>query len=95
MGAAATKSGRSGTSGRAVPGERDGKVYARNRCREASSSSTSSNPVDLGWCAVRTRLTGVTSQVTSGVGNCRDGCMCRAWQVVVKVYGVATTRPPG
>src|SRR3954463_2925443 len=58
MGAAATKSGRSGTTGRAVPGERDGKVYERNRCREASSSSTSSNPVDLGWCAVRTRPRG-------------------------------------
>ena len=53
VGAAATKSGRFGTTGRAVPGEQDGKVYARNRCREASSSSTSSNPVDLGWCAVR------------------------------------------
>jgi hypothetical protein len=36
VGAAATKSGRSGTTGRAVPGERDGKVYVRNRCRKAS-----------------------------------------------------------
>jgi len=36
MGAAATKSGRFGTTGRAVPGEQNGKVYARNRCRKAS-----------------------------------------------------------
>jgi len=27
--------------------------------------------------------------------NCRNGCMCRVRQVVVKVYGVATTRPQG
>ena len=95
VGAAATKSGRFGTTGRAVPGEQDGKVYVRNRCREAASSSTSSNPMDLGWCAVRTHPVVVTSQVASGVGNCQDGGMCRAWQVVVKVYGVATTRPQG
>jgi hypothetical protein len=56
VGAAATKSGRFGTAGRAVLGEQDGKVYARNRCREASSSSTRSNPVDLGGIAVRTRI---------------------------------------
>ena len=29
------------------------------------------------------------------VGNCRDGLVCRARQVVVKVCGVATTRPQG
>ena len=28
-------------------------------------------------------------------GNCRVGGMCWARQVVVKVYGVATTRPQG
>ena len=32
VGAAATKLGRPGTAGRVGPGERDGKVYARNRC---------------------------------------------------------------
>jgi hypothetical protein len=35
-GAASTKSRRSGTAGWAGRGERDGKVYARNRCRYAS-----------------------------------------------------------
>ena len=96
MGAAATKSGRFGTTGRAVPGERDGKVYARNRCCEASSSSTSSNPVDLGWCAVRTRPSWwLPARWPTGAGNCRDGCMCRAWQVVVKVYGVAMNETAG
>ena len=29
------------------------------------------------------------------VGNCRNGGMCRVRQVVVKVYGVATTMPQG
>jgi hypothetical protein len=29
------------------------------------------------------------------VGNCRVGGVCWARQVVVKVYGVATTRPQG
>ncbi|WP_372470443.1 Tn3 family transposase [Nonomuraea aurantiaca] len=37
VGAASTKSGRSRTAGWAGPGEREGKVYARNRCRYASS----------------------------------------------------------
>ena len=55
VGAAATKSGRSGTAGWAGPGERDGTVYVRNRCCKASSSPTSSKPVDVGWVAVRTR----------------------------------------
>src|SRR3954468_19108157 len=76
MGAAATKSGRSGTTGRAVPGERDGTVYARNRCREASSSSTSSNPVDLGWCAVRTHPRGGHQP-----GGCRGGELSGRWYV--------------
>lgn len=35
-GAAATKSGRPSTAGWAGSGERDGKVYARNRCRKTS-----------------------------------------------------------
>ena len=55
VGAAATKSGRPSTAGWVGPGERDGMVYERNRCCKASSSQTSSNPVDVGWAAVRTR----------------------------------------
>ena len=55
VGAASTKSGRPSTTGWVGPGERDGKVYARNRCRYASSGNASSNPVDVGWFAVRTR----------------------------------------
>lgn len=35
VGAASTKSGRFSTAGWAGPGERDEKVYARNRCRYA------------------------------------------------------------
>src|SRR4051812_25307387 len=76
VGAAATKSGRFGTTGRAVPGEQDGKVYARNRCREASSSSASSNPVDLGWCAVRTQPGGGHQP-----GGCRGGELSGRWYV--------------
>src|SRR6266571_2157451 len=55
-GAASTKSRRLGTAGWAGRGERDGKVYARNRLRYASSRAASSNPADSGWFAVRTRL---------------------------------------
>jgi len=55
-GAVSTKSRRSSTTGWAERGERDEKVYERNRCRYASSRVASSNPVDLGWLAVRTRL---------------------------------------
>ena len=35
------------------------------------------------------------SLAVARVGNCRNGCMCRVRQVVVKVYGVATTMPQG
>jgi hypothetical protein len=55
VGAASTKSGRPSTAGWVGPGERDGKVYGRNRCRYASSGNASSNPVDVGWFAVQTR----------------------------------------
>ncbi len=55
-GAASTKSRRLGTAGWAGRGERDGKVYARNRLRYASSRAASSNPADSGWFAVRTRF---------------------------------------
>jgi len=54
-GAASTKSRRFSTAGWAGRGERDGKVYERNRLRYASSFCASSNPVDAGWIAVRTR----------------------------------------
>lgn len=81
------KSGRFGTSGRAVPGERDGKVYARNRCRKASSSSTSSNPVDLGWCAVQNCPGWRQPDAVQG-GELSGRFMCRVRQVVVKVYDV-------
>ena len=54
-GAASTKSRRPGTAGWAGRGEQDGKVYARNRLRYASSRAASSNPADSGWFAVRTR----------------------------------------
>jgi len=37
----------------------------------------------------------VVNQATARAGNCQNGGMCRVWQVVVKVYGVATTRPQG
>jgi hypothetical protein len=53
--AASTKSRRSSTAGWAGRGERDGKVYERNRCCYASSFCTSSNPVDVGWDAAHTR----------------------------------------
>jgi hypothetical protein len=56
VGAASTKSRRSGTAGWAGRGERDGKVYERNRLRYASSRAASSNPADPGWYAVRTCL---------------------------------------
>src|SRR5262249_17346441 len=52
--ATSTKSRRSRTTGWAGRGEQDGKVYARNRLRYASRQLASSNPVDLGWFAVRT-----------------------------------------
>jgi hypothetical protein len=55
-GAASTKSGRPRTAGWGGSGERDGKVYVRNRCCYASSGNASSNPVDVGWFAVQTRL---------------------------------------
>jgi hypothetical protein len=55
VGAASTKSGRFRTAGWVGPGERDGKVYERNRCRYASSGNASSNPVDVGWYAVHVR----------------------------------------
>ncbi len=40
-------------------------------------------------------VVGAVSQTVVGVGNCRNGGMCRVRQVVVKVYGVATTMPQG
>lgn len=51
----------------------------------------SSNPVDVGWCAVRTRrpaLLGV-------MGNFRLGIRRLGRKVMVKVYGVAMMMPQG
>jgi hypothetical protein len=50
---------------------------------------TSSNPVDVGWCAVRTRLS------EGWPGNSWVGVTGLAWEVTVKVYGVAVTMPQG
>jgi hypothetical protein len=85
VGAASTKSGRSGTAGRAGPGERDEKVYARNRCCYASASS---NPADVGWFAVRTRL-------RFEVGNSLPGIARWGGEAMVNVYGVAMAMPQG
>jgi len=50
---------------------------------------TSSNPVDMGWGAARTaRPAGVG-------GNSGEGATGLAWEVAVKVYGVAVTMPQG
>jgi hypothetical protein len=38
---------------------------------------------------------GLHAMQLRAVGNCRVGGMCWARQVVVKVYGVATTKPQG
>jgi hypothetical protein len=71
VGAASTKLGRLRTAGWVGPGERDGKVYARNRCCYASSGNASSNPVDVGWFAVQTRP-------SFRAGNSRFGMLFRA-----------------
>jgi hypothetical protein len=63
--------GRLRTAGWVGPGERDGKVYARNRCCYASSGNASSNPVDVGWFAVQTRP-------SFRAGNSRFGMLFRA-----------------
>jgi len=51
---------------------------------------TSSNPVDMGWWAVRTR-----PSVVDGSGNSWAGATGLAREVAVKVYGVAVTTPQG
>jgi hypothetical protein len=88
VGAASTKLGRPRTTGWVGPGERDGKVYARNRCRYASSGNASSNPVDVGWFAVQTRL-------ADWAGNFRSGIALQGREATVKVYGVAVAMPQG
>jgi len=55
-GAAPTTTGRVSTTGWRGSGKRDGKVYARNRRVKPLKTGASSNPVDVGWIAVRTRL---------------------------------------
>ena len=88
VGAASTKSGRPSTTGWVGPGERDGKVYVRNRCRYASSGNASSNPVDVGWFAVQTCP-------TFRAGNSWSGIALLGWEATVKVYGVAVAMPQG
>ena len=88
VGAASTKLGRPRTTGWAGPGERDGKVYARNRCRYASSRNASSNPVDVGWFAVQTCS-------SFRAGNFWSGIALRDREATVKVYGVAVAMPQG
>ena len=75
------KSGRFGTTGRAVPGERDGKVYARNRCRKAlivDQFEPGGSGLDSG--AYPGRAASARRRV--GSGNCRNG-LCvgsgRSW----------------
>jgi hypothetical protein len=50
---------------------------------------TSSNPVDMGWVAVRTHC------AFRAVGNSRLGSTGLVREVTVKVYGVAVTMPQG
>jgi hypothetical protein len=89
VGAAPTKSSRFGTTGRAGLGERDEKVYARNRCSKASSCRASSKPVDRGWNAVRTHSNALR------VGNFQAEVDHLVWETTVKVYGVAVVIPQG
>lgn len=51
---------------------------------------TSSNPVDVGWVAVRT--VGLDG---GSCGNSWEGATGLAWEVMVKDYGVAVTMPQG
>jgi len=55
----------------------------------------SSNPVDMGWFAVRTRVAEPCGRWFGGVGNSGAGIDCLAREVMVKVYGVAMARPQG
>ena len=88
-GAASTKSGRPRTTGWVGPGERDGKVYARNRCCYASSGNASSNPVDVGWYAVQIHSPLVVS------GELLVLFALEGQEATVKVYGVAVAMPQG
>lgn len=56
---------------------------------------TSSNPVDAGWCAVRTRSFCRRACAWWGSENSREDATGLAWEVTVKVYGVAVTMPQG
>ena len=50
--------------------------------------SASSNPVDAGWIAVRTRY-------VIRAGNSRVGSYVAGLEATVKVYGVAVAMPQG
>ena len=51
---------------------------------------TSSNPVDVGWWAAR-----IAGPRKGAGGNSWEGATGLAWEVTVKVYGVAVTMPQG
>jgi hypothetical protein len=54
----------------------------------ASSGNASSNPVDVGWFAVQTRLAGLGGELPV-----RHALRVR--EATVKVYGVAVAMPQG
>jgi hypothetical protein len=91
-GAASTKSRRSGTAGRAGRGERDGKVYARNRLRYASLHRASSEPSGCGL------VCGAYSPIITG-GELRGGSYMPELEVAVNCLrrsrGDATGVEPG
>lgn len=55
-------------------------------------SSPSSNLVDMGWVGGAYRC---PVCVVWGGGNFWEGATSLAWEVTVKVYGVAVTMPQG
>lgn len=92
VGAASTKSRRFRTAGWVGRGERDGKVYVRNRCCTPLEHPPARNPVDLGWFAARTHLLSFSGE---GVGYSRLGLWNLGREAMVKVYGVAMAMPQG
>jgi hypothetical protein len=86
VGAALTKPGRVSTAEWCGSGERGTKADARNRRVKLFKSDASSNSVDLGWIAVRTR------------SSCEGGELWSDWkavrpEVTVKDCGVTVTMP--
>ncbi len=85
--AAPTTTGRARTVRWPGSGKRDGKVYERNQRLNASQEqTTSSNLMDVGWAAARTRaLAWRTPWLVNVVGR----------EAMVKVCGVAVARLQG